>query len=349
MPRYSRSFRFLLGLVVASALSACAQTGSTTKPTASGNPSNVAVFNDVTPVEKHGALSVVGPHIRDQNGEITSLAGPSFFWSNTGWGQERFYTKGAVETFAKDWNAGIVRAAMGAENNGSYLEDPRGNLKRVETIVNAAIENGIYVVIDWHSHRAEKDIEESKRFFTAMAEKYGDYPNVIYEIYNEPLNTTDWSTVVKPYAEELIDTIRAVDPDNLIIVGTQSWDQDVDKAADDPIIGESNILYALHFYAASHKEDIRKKAEYAISKDLPLIISEWGTVTYNGDGFMDKASTLEWMDFAKKHHLSHMNWSVSDKNETASMFKPSASSNGGWTDKDLTPSGLLVRDIIRDW
>ena len=302
-----------------------------------------------TPVTTHGQLSVVGPNIVDQHGEITSLAGPSFFWSNTGWGQERFYTKGAVETFAKDWNAGIIRVAMGAQSNGSYLEDEAGNIDRLVTVVNAAINNGLYVIIDWHSHHAEQDIEEAKLFFTAIAQAYGHTPNVIYEIYNEPLNTTDWSTVVKPYAEDLIDTIRAVDPDNLIIVGTQSWAQDVDKAADDPITGESNILYALHFYAASHKEDLRGKAKYAIEKGLPLIISEWGSVTYSGDGTFDKKSTREWMTFAKTHNLSHLNWSVSDKDETASMFRPGASSNGGWETKDLTPSGRLVRDIIRDW
>ena len=325
-------------------LSACAAT-----PDFGPNAEKQITARAMPPVAQHGQLSVVGPHIRDKNGNITSLAGPSFFWSNTGWGQERFYTKGAVETFAKDWNAGIIRAAMGAESNGSYLEDKAGNLGRVETVVNAAIENGLYVIIDWHSHQAEKDIEEAKRFFTSMAMTYGDTPNVIYEIYNEPLNTTDWSTVVKPYAEELIQTIRAVDPDNLIIVGTQSWAQDVDKAADDPIIGQSNILYALHFYAASHKADLRAKAEYAIDKGLPLLISEWGSVTYNGDGFMDAKSTREWMAFAKKHHLTHLNWAVSDKDETASMFRPGAASNGGWTTEDLTPSGELVREIIRDW
>ena len=254
-----------------------------------------------------------------------------------------------METFAKDWNAGIIRVAMGAQGNGSYLEDEAGNIDRVVTVVNAAIKNGLYVIIDWHSHHAEQDVEEAKLFFTAIAKAYGEYPNVIYEIYNEPLDTTDWSTVVKPYAEELIDTIRAVDPDNLIIVGTQSWAQDVDKAADDPITGESNILYALHFYAASHKDSLRDKAEYAIGKGLPLIISEWGSVTYSGDGKFDRKSTREWMKFAKKHHLTHLNWSVSDKDETASMFRSNASSDGGWTEEDLTPSGRLVRDIIRDW
>lgn len=303
----------------------------------------------LTPAAKHGQLSIVGPHILDQNGEITSLAGPSFFWSNTGWGQERFYTKGAVETFAKDWNAGIIRVAMGAQGSGSFLEDEAGNIDRVVTVVNAAIQNGLYVIIDWHSHQAEQDIDEAKAFFTAIAKAYGHTPNVIYEIYNEPLDKTDWATVVKPYAEELIQTIRAVDPDNLIIVGTQSWAQDVDNAADDPITGHSNILYALHFYAASHKGDLRKRAEYAIDKGLPLIISEWGSVTYNGDGKFDKKETLKWMKFAKKYQLSHLNWAVSDKDESASMFKSSASSTGGWTTSDLTKSGRLVREIMRDW
>ena len=302
-----------------------------------------------TPVERHGQLSIAGPHIIDTHGAITSLAGPSFFWSNTGWGQERFYTKGAVESFAKDWNAGIIRVAMGTQGNGNYLEDPDANIDRVERVVEAAIENGLYVIIDWHSHQAEQDIDEAKTFFTAIAKTYGETPNVIYEIYNEPLDTTDWASVVKPYSEDLIKTIRAIDPDNLIIVGTQSWDQDVDKAADDPITGQSNILYALHFYAASHKSDLRKKARYAIKKGLPLILSEWGSVTYTGDGTFDPKSARKWMKFAKKHHLSHLNWAVSDKAESASMFRPSASSDGKWTDKDLTPSGQLVREIMRDW
>lgn len=304
---------------------------------------------DTTPVAQHGQLSVSGRHIVDQHGEITSLAGPSFFWSNTGWGQERFYTKGAVETFATDWNAGIIRVAMGAQGSGNYLEDEAGNIDRIVTVINAAIQHDLYVIIDWHSHRAEQDIEDAKLFFTAIAEAYGETPNIIYEIYNEPLDTANWATTVKPYAEDLIRTIRAVDPDNLIIVGTPSWDQDVDVAADNPITGQSNILYALHFYAASHKSDLRKKAQYAIDKGLPLILSEWGTVTYNGDGYMDKKSTLKWMKFARENGLSHLNWSVSDKDETASLFKRGASSDGDWTTDDLTPSGTLVREIMRDW
>ncbi len=302
-----------------------------------------------TPVQKHGDLRVSGKHIVDKNGAVTSLAGPSFFWSNTGWGQDRFYTRGAVNTFAKDWKAGIVRVAVGAQNDGSILKDRRGNLKRAQTVIEAAIDNGLYVIVDWHSHQAERDVKEAQAFFTHIAKRYGHTPNIIYEIYNEPLDTTDWNRVIKPYAEVMIKTIRQIDPDNLIIVGTQSWATEVDKAADNPIRGQKNILYALHFYAATHKEFVREKAEYAIKKGLPLIISEWGSVTYSGDGFVDIDSSIEWMRFAKKHGLTHLNWAVSDKDETASMLKPGASSHGGWREQDLTISGRLAREIIRNW
>ena len=338
-----------IGLTIAAATIAAVTLSACVTPPKVETAAQAFTPRSISPVEEHGALSVVGPHIRNQNGEITSLAGPSFFWSNTGWKQDKYYTAGAVETFAKDWNAGIIRIAMGAEGNGSYLEDPGGNSDRVVTLIDAAIANGLYVIVDWHSHRAEKDVDVAVSFFKALAEAYGDTPNLIYEIYNEPLDTTDWAKTIKPYANTVISAIREIDPDNLIIVGTPSWAQRVDVAADNPLTGHSNILYALHFYAATHKAELRRKADYAIEADLPLIISEWGTVTYNGDGYMDEKSTREWMAFARKHHLTHLNWAVSDKNETASMLRPKANPNGGWTTEDLTPSGRLARDIIRDW
>jgi len=343
----SATQQFMTGL----AICALAVFGCASKPNVTATNVNKTAYtqHSITPVTKHGALSIVGSHVRDKNDEITSLAGPSFFWSNTGWGQERFYTAGAVETFATDWNASIIRAAMGAQNSGSYLEDKEANKRRITTLVDAAIDSGLYVIVDWHSHHAENNTAEAVDFFTDLARDYGDTPNLIYEIYNEPLDTTDWTTTVKPYAETLIAAIRKIDPDNLIIVGTPSWNQDVDIAADDPITGQSNILYGLHFYAASHKDELRTKAEYAIDKGLPLILSEWGSVTYSGDGKFDEASTLQWMDFAKKHGLSHLNWAVSDKDETASMLRPGAASDGGWDTKALTPSGQLVREIIRGW
>ncbi len=299
------------------------------------------------PVSVHGALSVSGTHIVDQNNDIVSFAGNSFFWSNTGFGAEKYYTSGAVAWLQQDWKSTIVRAAMGVDEFGGYLSDPQGNKNRVKTIVDAAIENGMYVIIDWHSHHAEDYQADAIAFFEEMAQTYGDTPNVIYEIYNEPLQVS-WSNTIKPYSEAVINAIRAIDPDNLIVVGSSNWSQDVDIASLDPIVG-NNIAYTLHFYAGTHGASLRQKAETAMNNGLALMVTEWGTVNANGDGGVDVASTDQWMMFLDIHGISHCNWSVHDKREGASILQPGADPNGGWALSDLTTSGLLVKEIVENW
>lgn len=302
-----------------------------------------------TVVERHGALKVEGNQIVDQQGEAVSLAGPSLFWSNNGWSGERFYNDGVVRKVAQDWHAGLIRAAMGVEASGGYLEDKAANRAKVETVVNAAIVEGIYVIIDWHSHHAEDHPEAAVEFFSQMAERYSHQPNVIYEIYNEPLEDVSWSETIKPYAEQVIAAIRAEDPDNLIVVGTPSWSQDVDEAAQDPITGYDNIVYSLHFYAGTHKQELRDKAKLALDQGLALMVTEWGTVNANGDGGVDEESTREWLEFMAQHKLSHANWALNAKDESASMLIPDAPTDGSWTDEHLTESGKLVRQVIRSW
>lgn len=300
-----------------------------------------------TPVQVHGALKVQGIRVVDHSGKPVALAGPSFFWSNTGWDQEKFYNANAVKTFAKDWNASVVRAAMGVDAKGGFLQD-RANEARVEAVVDAAIANGVYVIIDWHSHHAERYDDEAVAFFKKMAAKYGRTPNVIYELYNEPLKEASWSGSIKPYAEKVIAAIRAIDPDNLIIVGTPAWSQDVDVAADDPLRG-TNLLYALHFYAGTHKQFLRDKGDAAMKKGAPLFVSEWGSVNADGNGGVDREETLRWQDWLRRNCLSQAQWAVSDRKEGASLFKPGTPGTGPWTDADLTDSGKLLREILKNW
>ncbi|MFA5240260.1 MAG: cellulase family glycosylhydrolase, partial [Phycisphaerae bacterium] len=167
--------------------------------------------------------------------------------------------------------------------------------------------------------------------------------------YNEPLNTASWSGDVKPYAEAVISAIRAIDPDNLIIVGSPTWSQDVDVASLNPITGYSNIAYTLHFYAATHKQSLRDKATTALNNGIALMVTEWGTCDASGGGSVDVTSTNQWMDFLAANDISHCNWALNDKDENASALVPGASTTGGWTDSDLTQSGLLVKDIIVGW
>lgn len=304
-----------------------------------------------SPVETFGALSVSENQIVGSSGDTVSLAGVSFFWSNSKWKAERFFDKEVVRYLDSEWNAGIVRAAMGVEGRGGYLELPAENRERVEVVISAAIDQGLYVIIDWHSHHAEDHISEAVEFFSVMAEKYGDHPNVIYEIYNEPLKNVDWSTVIKPYALEVISAIRAIDPDNLIVVGTPSWSQDVDIAAKDPIEGFDNIAYALHFYAGTHKGKLRKKAQVALKSGIPIFVTEWGSVNADGDGKVDHKSTKQWMRFMEKNGLIHCNWAMNDKLEGASILKPNldVANVEEWSESDLTESGKLVHGIVKNW
>ncbi len=303
-------------------------------------------------IDQHGSLSVEGVHIVNQHGEIVSFAGNSFFWSNTTFDSEAWYNPKTVDYLVKEWNTTIIRAAIGTDARGGYLHDKEANLKRLEILIDAAIDQGIYILIDWHSHNAEEYEEEAIQFFTEMAKRYGHLPNILYEIYNEPDNKPtkiDWSKDLKPYFENVISAIRDIDPDNLILIGSTNYSQDVDIASEDPITGYDNLAYTLHFYSGTHKEWLINKATTAIDNGLALFVSEYGVMNANGDGDIDDESTQNWLKFMRDHRLTHLNWAVNDKNESASIFKPKTSPTGPWTDEDLTKVGLYVKNIIKNW
>lgn len=299
-----------------------------------------AVLAEVSPLSVSGNKILAG-------GQPASFAGNSLFWSNTGWGGEKFYNANAVAWLKSDWKSRIVRVAMGVDEGGGYLQDPAGNKARLKAVVDAAIANDMYVIIDWHSHHAEDYRSQAVAFFQEMARTYGKSNHVIYEVYNEPLNIS-WSGTIKPYAQAVINAIRAIDPDNLIIVGTPNWSQDVDAASRDPISG-TNIAYTLHFYAGSHGQWLRDKAQTALNNGVPLFVTEWGSVNASGDGAVAHSETAAWMDFLKARGISHANWALNDKAEGASALVPGASSQGGWSAAQLTPSGTLAKQIISGW
>ncbi len=299
---------------------------------------------DTTVVDLHGLLQVNGNSIVDKNGDAVSFAGNSFFWSNDNWGGERYYKSEVVSWLKEDWNTTIVRAAMGVEDPGGYLDNKAANKNRVKTIVDAAIDEGLYVIIDWHSHHAEDNTNEAILFFQEMADLYGEHDNVIYEVYNEPLDIS-WSNIIKPYAVSVITTIRAIDPDNLIVVGTPEWSQRIDLAAADPIIGFSNIAYTLHFYTIYHQQWLRDRANAALEDGIALFVTEWGSIGYS---LVDPEAN-KWMTWCFDNKISHCNWAVNDKEEEWSILVPGASTSGGWGNDDLTDAGKLAKNIIMNW
>jgi endoglucanase len=294
------------------------------------------------PVKDHGALKVKGTQLTNQHNHPVVLRGMSFGWHNF-W--PRFYNAGAVQWLANDWNITVIRAAMGIEPKNGYLQKKEWSTEKIKTVVDAAIKEGIYVIIDWHSHNIQ--LEEAKTFFKEMATQYGKYPNIIYEIFNEP-DHESWAEV-KAYSEEVIKTIRAIDKDNIILVGTPHWDQDVHTAADDPIKGYNNLMYTLHFYAATHKQALRDRGTYALDKGLPLFISESAGMLHTGDGPLNEEEWQKWIDWAEQNKVSWVTWSVSDKNETCSVLLPTAASDGKWKDSDLKESGIKMKAMLKKY
>jgi endoglucanase len=297
-------------------------------------------FLNAQPVKTHGRLHVEGTQLTDEVGREVVLRGMSFGWHNF-W--PRFYNSGAVKWLHEDWNVSVIRAAMGVEPKNGYIDNPKESKAKIEAVINAAIAEGVYVIIDWHSHHIR--LEEAKIFFKEMATKYGKYPNIIYEVFNEP-EKDSWADV-KAYSTELIATIRFVDTNNVILVGSPHWDQDIHLAADDPINGYKNLMYTLHYYAGTHKQSLRDRGDYALAKGLPLFISESAGMEATGDGKIDVAEWKKWIEWSEKNKISWITWSVSDKNETCSVLQSGAASEGGWTDHDLKESGKMAREFLR--
>jgi endoglucanase len=289
-------------------------------------------------------LKVIDGKLLNQQGQPAQLRGISLSWSI--WAGRKYYNPDVVSWLKADFKTNLLRVSMAVEPDSGYLQDPMGQEQLVTKIIDAAISKGLYVLIDWHDHHANKNLVQSKAFFAKMSKRYTGVPNVIYEIWNEP-ERIDWS-IIKNYAEQVIAEIRKNDKDNIIVVGSPSWDQDVDVAAKDPIQGVSNVAYSFHFYASDpgHQEHLMAKADEALKLKLPLFVTEWGVGEANGDGEFNVALTTRWLNWMEANQLSWANWNITDKKETTAILNPGASVKGHWSTGDLTPAGLYIRNQL---
>lgn len=271
------------------------------------------------------------------SGNEVQVQGMSLFWSIADDVGAPFWTADYVSGLVSRQNIQIIRAPMGVDEEwgaGNYFTNTSRYQGLMNTVVQAAIDNDIYVIIDYHSHKANENVNNAKTFFKYMAEKWGKYDNVIFEIFNEP-TSQDWSTI-KNYADQVISTIRQYS-DNLIVVGNRSWDQYPNEAASNPI-NDKNVAYTFHFYAGTHSTGKEgANAVSAMNSGLSVFVSEWGTVNADGGGSVSGNSST-WLNWMNDHKLSGANWSVSNKNEGASYFSGSAwnySESGNWVNTNI--------------
>jgi len=257
----------------------------------------------------------------------------------------QFANENALRWLRDDWKISVIRAAMYTAPEANGFIANRRIADRVHGLVEAAIRLGMYVIIDWHilsDNNPNMYRSQASAFFREEAKRYGNVPNVLFEICNEPNGSVYWGRDIKPYAEELISVIRPYAPKNIIIVGTSTWSQDVDIAAASPLVAD-NIMYTLHFYAGTHTQWLRQRTDEALAKGLPIFVTEWGVSESSGNGGVFTTESQRWLDFLAQRRISWVNWNLSDGNETSALLNPGASTQGGWSAQNLSPAGQFVK------
>lgn len=296
-----------------------------------------------------GRLHVKGTKLVDKKGHEVQLRGVSTH--GLSWYPQYVNDKCFAQLHDK-WGANVVRLAVYTEEYNGYCSGDaknRSDLKKlIKKGVKLAKKHKMYVIVDWHilsdgnpnSHK-----KEAKAFFREMSREFKGYNNVIYEICNEPNNGTSWKEI-KSYARSVISTIRKNDKKAVIVVGTPTWSQDVDQAAADPIKGD-NIMYALHFYAATHKADLRNKMTAAINKGLSVFVTEYGICDASGNGAIDKKEADRWIQTMDEYGVSYIAWNLSNKQESSSIIKSSCSKVSGFKKSDLSDEGKWLYSMLR--
>ena len=294
-----------------------------------------------------GALKVKGTHLTDRKGRSVQLRGVSTH--GLAWYPEYVNPK-LFKELKKKWHANVVRLALYTDEYGGYCSggDRKELIKLIKKGVSYAKKADMYVIVDWHvlnDQNPNKYKKQAKKFFKEISKALSSYDNVLYEICNEPNGNTSWKEI-KKYAKAVIPVIRKNDKDAVIIVGTTNWSQGVDEAAADPIEGYSNIMYALHFYAATHKEDLRNRMVSAVKAGLPVFVSEFGICDASGNGAIDKTSANKWVKEMNRYGISYVCWNLSNKNESSALIKSSCRKTSGFKKKNLSAEGKWLLKIL---
>lgn len=307
-----------------------------------------SVTSSVARPSTNGSLHVSGSQLLDEHDQPVQLKGVSTH--GIAWFPD--YINEDALAALKSWNVNVFRMAMYTAEYGGYCNDgDQNNLKNlIDQGVSYATSQDMYVIIDWHilsDGNPNQYKDQAKSFFEEMSAKYADHNNVIFEICNEPNGDTTWAEV-KSYAEEIIPIIRANDDSAIILVGTPNWCQYVDQAASDPITGYENIMYTLHFYAATHKEDLRSTLKSALDQNLPVFVSEYSICDASGNGAIDEAEANAWMALLDENNISCVNWSLCNKEETASILRSDCSKTSGFETSDLSSAGLWLYNMLTE-
>ncbi len=303
-----------------------------------------------TPVAANGQLRVCGTKLCNQNGTPIQLRGMSTHGLQ--W-YRQCVNDASLDALANDWQADILRLSMYIQEDG-YDTDPRMFTDLMHQLIDQVSARGMYVIVDWHMldpGDPHANLAKAKTFFTEIAQRHKDKPNVLYEVANEPSGVS-WSRI-KSYHEQIVPVIRAQDPDAVVLLGTPAWsslgvsDGGNEQEVIDSPVNASNVMYTFHFYAASHDAEYRDALSRAADR-IPMFVTEFGTQEYTGDGPNDFTSSQQYLDLLAEKQISWTNWNYSDDERTGAAFTEGTCPNGPYAGTSrLKEAGSWVRDRIR--
>lgn len=290
----------------------------------------------------NGMLSVKSADLVDKGGNKVLLRGVSLHGIT--WFPD-FIDEDLFMQVSEDWDANLIRIPVYPEE---YIKDRDACLALVRKGIEEATAADMYVIVDWHvltDPDPNTHIDEAHEFFVTIASEYADRPNILYEICNEPNGDTTWSDI-REYAYATIPVIRQYAPGAVIIIGTPDYCRNLMSAARNSIKYD-NIMYSLHFYAGTHKEDLRREYSTARESGLPVFVSECGLSEASGSDDVDFSSASSWFSLLEEKNTSFAVWSLSNKNESSALFNPYYDPSEPFYDKDLTAVGTWVSSLLR--
>lgn len=296
-----------------------------------------------SPLDLHGMLSVKNGKIIDKNKNEFLIQGIS---THSIYEFSQYINYETFKTLRDEFNVNTIRLAMYPRDEMGYSESLHS---KMDEGIKYATQLGMYVILDWHileDNDPNINKDSAKIFFKEMAYKYRDYDNVIYEICNEPNGDVTWDSV-KAYAIEIIGIIREFDNDGIIIIGTPDYCKNINEAQNFPIEQYDNLLYSFHFYAGTHKSDLREKLEKVVNNNFPVIVSEFGISEATGSGNIDEEEANRWLNYLKDNKIGYICWNLSNKDESSAILKPEVVNISAWNDEELSQTGLWLKKIYK--
>ena len=316
-----------------------------------------------------GKVTKSGNFLVDKNGEKFNITGiGTHFLSHE---FDYLYTYDALKTL-KYLGVNCLRLTsyvyMGQYPQYSYTgnEGVADEIKEIiDTIIPIATQLGLYIIIDWHdlkgSYSETRTIDEyytpmQNAFFEYFSDKYKEYDNVFYEIFNEPFGQN--VTKIVERISSIRDIIQGNKADAIMISGITGSVSNFWNALQTANI--SDVFMSQHFYwgDTENPQNVINNLETYVWDKFPMFNTEWGNAHSSGEVPSNDRYSQAYMNTLTANYIPHCVWKYFTVGvNTGANFccvladKPFGKTHyykyGGFNRSDLTHNGKFYFDNFR--